>query len=279
VTPRRAFRVAAIALASLLAGFAIDCARQRATGVGPWRIEQSRAPRVAVHRNAVEVTDARRFTWRTERDFDPAWFDASYDLAHLDRMAFYLVPLNARGSTAHVFVSFGFGPETWLVVSVEARRRPDEGYRLLSAFRRRYELIYVIGDERDIVGKRAWADKAPVYCYPVKISPDALRRFFLATINRAEQVASNPELYGLFSNSCSTNVALNAQRAGSAVRINLDILLSGTMDRLAYAMDVFDTDLTFAEAKRAARVDERLRALNDVWPPGFAGTVHRPLAR
>jgi len=269
----------AIAAAVLAAAAAIDCASNRATGAGPWRIEQSRAPRVTIHQGTVRVKDARRFTWRTDGDFDPAWFDAVYELARLDRMAFYLVPLNASGSLAHVFVSFGFGPETWLAVSVEARRRPGEDYRLVGAFRHRYELIYVIGDERDIVGKRAWAEKAPVYCYPVKVTPAALRRFFLATMNRAEEIARYPENYGVLSNTCATNVALNAQEAGSAVKINLDVLLSGTMDRLAYTKGVFDTELPFADAKAAARVDLRLPELGDVWPQGFAETVHRPLTR
>lgn len=274
---RRALRFGAIAIAAAVLVPAVACLNRRATGEGPWRIEQSRAPRVAIHAKEVRITDARRFTWRTERDFDASWCDATYDLAALDRLAFYYVPLNASASIAHVFVSFGFGPDDWMAVSVEARRRPGEDYELKGAILRRYELIYVIGDERDIVGKRAWGERAPVYCWPVKISREALRRFFLATMNRAEQVAVHPEIYGVFANTCATNVALNAQRAGSPVRINLDILLSGSMDRLAYAMGVFDTDLSFADAKRAARVDQRLRGLNDVRPEEFAAAAHGPL--
>ena len=277
MTSRR--RIAAVASIVVLAVVAIDCARHRPTGAGPWRIEQSRTPRVTIHAGEVLVHDARRFTWRSEQDFDPAWFDATYELTRLDRMAFYLVPLNESGSLAHVFISFGFGPSEWLAVSVEARRRPGEDYRLLNAFRRQYELIYVMGDERDLVGKRAWGEKAPVYCYPVKIGTEALRRFFLATMNRAEAVARDAESYGVFSNTCATNVAVNAQRAGSSVGINLDILLGGTMDRLAYSKGVFDTDLPFDEAKRAARVDAALRELHDVWPAAFAQTVHKPLTR
>jgi hypothetical protein len=276
---RRVARVAIVAAIALSVLLAIELVGHKAKGVGPWRIEQSKAPRVAIHRSEVSIHDARRFTWRSEADFDPAWFDATYDLARLDRLAFYLVPLNESGSIAHVFVSFGFGPDEWLAVSVEARRKPGEDYKLLGAFRRRYEIIYVIGDERDIVGKRAWGEKAAVYCYPVKISREALVRFFLATMDRAEEVARSPELYGVFSNTCATNVALNAQRAGSSVRINLDILLSGTMDRLAYTMGVLDTELPFDEAKRAARIDVALRALNDPWPARFASVAHPVFAR
>lgn len=275
---RRGVRIAAIAIAVLVAVPAARCLGRTATGEGPWRVEQSRTPRVTVHGGDVHVRDARRFVWRTEQDFDAAWFEATYDLAKLDRLAFYFVPLNPSASIAHVFVSFGFGPDEWLAVSVEARRRPGEDYELLRAMQRRYELIYVIGDESDVVGKRAWGEKVPVYCWPVKISPQALRRFFLATMNRAEEVALRPEIYGVLANTCATNVALNAQRAGSDVRLNLDILLSGTMDRLAYTMGVFDTELPFAEAKRAARIDERLRALAERSGPGFVAAAHRPLA-
>ena len=276
---RRALRIAAVVVAAGILIAATVCLTRRATGVGPWRIEQSKTPRVSIHANTVRIADARRFTWRTEQDFDAAWFDAVYDLSKLDRLAFYYVPLNASSSIAHVFVAFGFGPDDWVAVSVEARRHPGEDYALTAAMLRRYELIYVIGDERDIVGKRAWGERAPVYCWPVRITPEALRRFFLATMDRAEQVARDPEIYGVFANTCASNVALNAQRAGSDVRINLDILLSGTMDRLAYSMGVFATDLPFDDAKRAARVDARLRALNDPWPEGFAEAAHRPLPR
>ena len=116
-----------------------------------------------------------------------------------------------------------------------------------------------------------------MYCWPVKISREALRRFFLATMNRAEEVADHPEFYGVLANTCATNVALNAQRAGSPVRLNLDILLSGTMDRLAYAMGVFDTALPFGEAKAAARIDERLRALPARTQAAFVAAAHRAL--
>jgi hypothetical protein len=274
---RRIAWVAAVVLVVSASVPAIRCAARRATGTGPWRIEQSRAPRVSIRGGEVTVTDVRGFTWRSDQDFDPAWFDARYDLAELDRMAFYYVPLNASASVAHVFVSFGFGPEEWLAVSVEARRRPAESYTILRAMQRRYELIYVIGDERDIVGKRAWGEKAPVYCWPVKLDREALRRFFLATMNRANDVAERPESYGVLTNTCATNVVLNAQRAGSGIRINLDILLSGTMDRLAYGRGVFDTTLTFEDAKRAARIDERLRALTDRSREAFAAAAHVPL--
>jgi uncharacterized protein DUF4105 len=260
-----------------LAASTLYCGTRRATGDGPWRIEQSRAPRVTIAGGKATIRDIRRFVWRTADEGAPGWFDGSYDLAALDRATFYLVPLNPSGSLAHVFVSFGFGPATWLAVSVEARRRPKEDYKLLPALLKRYELIYVIADERDIVNKRALGEGAAVYAYPVRVSREALRRFFLQTMERAEEVAEHPEMYGVFSNTCASNVAVNAQRAGSPVRINLDVLMPGALDRVAYATGALDTDLSFPEAKRLARVDLRLRALADPWSASFFAAVHRPL--
>ena len=75
---RRSLRFAAIAIAVAVLVPSAACLTRRATGEGPWRIEQSRTPRVAIHANEVRITDARRFTWRTERDFDAAWFDTAY---------------------------------------------------------------------------------------------------------------------------------------------------------------------------------------------------------
>jgi hypothetical protein len=270
-------RRAAVVAALLLAVPTIYCGTRRATGEGPWRIEQSRAPRVAIAAGRVTIRDLRRFVWRTAEDGAPGWFDGSYELAALDRAAFYLVPLNPSGSLAHVFVSFGFGPATWIAVSVEARRRPGEDYELLSALLKHYELIYVIADERDIVNKRAIGEEATVYAYPVRASRTALRRFFLRTMARAEEVALCPEMYGVFSNTCASNVAVNAQQAGSPVRINLDVLMPGALDRVAYATGALDTDLPFPEAKRRARVDLRIRALADPWSLAFFDAVHGAL--
>ena len=118
-----------------------------------------------------------------------------------------------------------------------------------------------------------------MYCWPVKISREALRRFFLATMNRAEEVAGSPEIYGVLANTCATNVALNAQRAGSDIRLNLDILLSGTMDRLAYSRGVFDTTRPFLEAKAAVRIDESLRALPERSVAAFCAAAHPELPR
>jgi hypothetical protein len=56
---RRVLRVAAIAIAVLVLVPAVACLTRPATGEGPWRIEQSRIPRVAIRANEIKIADAR----------------------------------------------------------------------------------------------------------------------------------------------------------------------------------------------------------------------------
>ena len=52
---------------------------------------------------------------------------------------------------AHPIVSFDFGDEGRVAISVETRKQVGESYSAIRGFFRYYELIYTIADERDVV--------------------------------------------------------------------------------------------------------------------------------
>ncbi len=43
---------------------------------------------------------------------------------------------------------------------------------------RRFELLYVVGDERDLIGRRAVYDGSDVYLYPIRAQRDQIRTVF-----------------------------------------------------------------------------------------------------
>jgi hypothetical protein len=51
----------------------------------------------------------------------------------------------------HTFVSFDFGPDGYVCISIETRTTKGQAYSAIAGLYRQYELYYVIGDERDIV--------------------------------------------------------------------------------------------------------------------------------
>jgi hypothetical protein len=109
-----------------------------------------------------------------------AYYDRTFDLRRLDRVdlvaAYWMGP-----AIAHLFVSFGFGDEH-LAISIEARKEHTEPYSSLAGFFRQYELVYVAGDERDVIRLRTNYRKAPpedVYLFRAVGPPENGRRVFL----------------------------------------------------------------------------------------------------
>jgi hypothetical protein len=50
----------------------------------------------------------------------------------------------AGEAIAHLFVSFGFGGQDYVAVSMETRKERTEDYSTLKGFFKQYELFYVV---------------------------------------------------------------------------------------------------------------------------------------
>jgi len=69
-----------------------------------------------------------------------------------------------------------------LAVSIETRKEVGEPYSAALGFFRRYELVYVVADERDLIGVRTNVRADPpedVYVYRVAMPKEAARRLLL----------------------------------------------------------------------------------------------------
>src|SRR5271165_5728475 len=119
-----------------------------------WTPQHSRMPHVEIKGDKVHVSNIRNFTWRTATDFTPGFYDRIYDVSAINSMYFVLSPIFDMRAVAHVWVGFGFSDGQHVAVSVEARGVKERPYGLLRSMFRQFQLIYVIGDERDVVGMR-----------------------------------------------------------------------------------------------------------------------------
>ncbi|HUP46310.1 MAG TPA: DUF4105 domain-containing protein, partial [Thermoanaerobaculia bacterium] len=118
-----------------------------------WHPAQAVLARVAVRGDLVEIRNVRDFGYRTESDFDARYFDRTYDLRELDSLWYAVSRFGGIPGLAHAFLTFGFGDE-YVAISVEARKEAGEVYSPLRGLLRQYELMYVVGTERDIIGLR-----------------------------------------------------------------------------------------------------------------------------
>jgi hypothetical protein len=259
-----------------LIGAYLPVALRRPSNDRVWAPEQARLPHVRFAGDSVWIANVRDFRWGADSSVVPGWEDRAYDLRGLRRVYFVLSPFaRAWRGPAHSFLSFEFDDGTHLAVSVEARRELGEDYAPLRGALRGYELLYVLGEERDLIGLRAvmWHD--PVYLYPARATPQQVRRLLRTVLERARRLETRPEFYNTVTSNCATNLAdaVN-QVAPHRIRMAYALVLPGYADVLAYRLGLLDTTLPLAEARRRCRIDARARAAAAA--PDFSARIRQP---
>jgi hypothetical protein len=243
-----------------------------------WILKHARMPHVEVEGDKVHVSNVRDFIWRTPTDFTPQYHDRVYDLNALSSVYYVLSPIFNLDEVAHVWMCFGFADGQHVAVSVEARLVQGGSFRLLGSLFREMQLIYVIGEERDVVGLRGAIWKNEVRFFPARATKEQMRALFLDMMARAHSLEEHPEFYNLFANNCLNNVTYHLRRLGvRSLPGNLRLVLTGFSDRLAYEYGFLDTDLPFEKAHQAFRIDEWMR--QTPLDEGFSKRLRKTLRR
>jgi Domain of unknown function (DUF4105) len=234
-----------------------------------WAPEYARLASATRDGDRITIRNIRDFAYRSETDVTPAYYDAAYDLGAL-ASADLVTSYWAGDAIAHVFVSFGFRDGRHLAISVETRRERGETYSSLAGFFRHYELIYVVADERDLIGVRTDIRRERVYLYRLQISPDTVRRLFLSYIERITDLAARPEFYNTLTNNCTTSILGRANAVSPAIAYSWKILASGHAAEYAYELGLLGSQLSFDDLRRRSRVH---RPADAAIGPGFSSQV------
>ena len=241
----------------------------RPSNARTWSGDQTRLASATFEGDLVHVKDIRNFHYRSTTDYDPAWYDKTFDLRELESLWFMVEPFDEGKGAAHTLVSFGFagpaGPE-YLVVSVEIHKEVGEEFSVVKGILRQYELMYVVGDERDLIQLRSNYRKDDVYLYPIRVPKERIRAMLVGMLERANRLREEPEFYNTLTNTCTTNIVRHVEEVapGRVPRFRREVILPGYSDRLAYDLDLLDTDLPFEKARERFRINERaLRAQGD----------------
>ncbi len=224
-----------------------------------WRPEVAVMPRAVIDGDRVRLTGVRNFDYRSRSDFTVRYEEREVQLSHLTALDFY-VSYFMEGPVGHTFVSFIFDNTPPLSISIETRPEVGEGFAPVASMFKQFELIYVVGEERDLVGVRANHRQEPVYLYRLNTSADDARRLLLVYLERINELADRPEFYHLLTNSCTINIVRYANAAGRVGRIDIRHILNGLADSYLYRSGRIDTTLPFDELRRRSLINEAARA-------------------
>jgi hypothetical protein len=241
----------------------------------PWRPEHAVMPRVIIDGDHVRITAVRNFDYRSRNDFTVRYEEREVELSHLTGLDFYVSYWWTDSVVGHTFVSFIFDNAPPLSISIEARFEVGEGFAPISSMFKQFELIYVVGDERDLVGVRTNHRRETVYLYRLNTSPEDARRLLLVYLERINELADRPEFYHLLSNSCTINIVRYANAAGRRGRFDIRHLLNGLIDSYLYHSGRVDTTLPFDELRRRSRINDVAQAADGA--PDFSQRIRASL--
>jgi hypothetical protein len=236
----------------------------------PWRPEVGVMPRAIVDGDRVRITGVRNFAYRSRDDFTVRYEDREVQLSHLTGLDFY-VSYWSEGIVGHTFLSFLFDNAPPLSISIETRPEVGEGFNPIASLFKQFELIYVVGDEHDLVRVRTNYRKEAVYLYRLNSSPADVRRLLLVYLDRINELADNPEFYHLLSNSCTINIIRYANAAGRTGRFDIRHLLNGLIDSYLYYSGRVDTTLPFEELRRRSQINAVAEAADNA--PDFSERI------
>lgn len=229
-----------------------------------WQADVAETPWAEIDGDRVTIHNVRNCDYRAQFDYDCKWETRVFNLSKLNGVD---VSLTYWGSPwiAHPIVSFDFGDEGHLPISIETRKVVGQGYSAILGFFRQYTLIYIVSDERDLIRLRTnYRHAEEVYLFRTVATPEQARGLFLLYLDRINRLRQAPEWFNALTNNCTTNIAVAAAASqGTWPRWDWRLLLNGHSDKMMYERGYFVTEgLSFPDLKERAHINAAARLAN-----------------
>lgn len=263
-------------LGLLVLSFAIFISARQPVIESPWVKEHALAPQVSINGSQIHITNIRDFKYSPTGQPTPHYLSGQFDLNKLTHVWFVLTPFSKhwRGP-AHSFVTFGFADSQYVSISVEARRELGETYGAVPGLLRKFELLYVIGTEHDLLGSRAAFADYPIYLYPVNTTPAKIQAMFLDMVRRAESLRTQPEFYNTFDNNCTSNIIRHVNTvAPGAVPGGIKTILPGYIDEVAFNLGLIPKDSDLDTIRKRYQINARAKVA--FGHPDFSTRLRQP---
>ena len=225
-----------------------------------WNPDQQILSTVTINQDQITIQNVRNFDYTSETEFTPNYYDQTYDLEKLIRAWYLIEPFGTQDGPAHTMISFDFEDNKHLTISAEIRKEKGESFSPIKGLFNQYELVYMIGDERDLIRLRSNYRNDDVYMYPLQISETGLKSLFVNMVTRAEELRTQPEFYHTIWNTCTTVLQDHAnQLLDKKITWNKNILLPKYSDEILYKRGLIDTDLSLSDARKYYLINQRAK--------------------
>lgn len=198
----------------------------------PWR----EAPQCSVSGDLLRIRKLRDFHYRSETDYDVLYRDETYNLNELQGVDFAECHWDGMTAVCHTMLSFRFADGRHLVVSAETRLPEGEEQNALGGIYKRYGILYVFGTEEDIFRLRTNYRHEDLSVYPLRISPEGVRKLLLHYVRLAEEAEATHKPYNTITANCSTGLVSAFRELAPQMPLVYDLLPihNGSFTHLLY---------------------------------------------
>lgn len=237
-----------------------------------WADDVARMVSGQVQGSVVTLDQVRNFDWRSDTDYTQRWERRNYDLEQLQSvdvaLSYWMGP-----AIAHTLVSFGFADGRYLTFSIEIRKERGESFDAIAGFFKRYEMVLIAADERDILRVRTNARGEDMYLYRLQMPRQAMRSLFMAYLDQGAQLRRTPRFYHTLTANCTAIIFDMARRLAPGLPLDWRLLASGYLDRYLFDIGALAGVQDFAALRTNAHITARARAADQA--ADFSAAIRR----
>ncbi len=225
-----------------------------------WELGQEKLPKIEIDDNLITVKNLRDFDWQKEGT-EVNYIEKTFDLNKLDGVDVVISHFSDFEGMAHIFLTFRFEDNENIAISVETRREDFEEFEPIKGLFRKFEIIYVVATEEDLIGVRTNVREdgrgERVYLYPTIATPEKSQELFKLLAEDINNVYDNPTFYNTLFNSCINTITRRVEEISILeFPITYKTILPGFFDEVLYEIGVFPkNNLTFEEFKKKNVID------------------------
>ncbi|AMV32467.1 hypothetical protein VN12_10105 [Pirellula sp. SH-Sr6A] len=227
-----------------------------------WEVGMEILPQAEIQGDNLHVRNLRNSRYSETGSPTARYEERVYDLSKLNSIDYFLSHWSGP-FMAHTMVSFGFSDGQYLCVSIEARRQKWQSYSPLWGLFRAYELMFIFGDERDLIWVRTNIRRENIYMYRLQLTPQHLNRLLLDYVHRLRSLRDKPKWYNSIYSNCTTNLFYEGN-AKVPWSLKPMIFLNGLSAYALYQLGYIDGRLTFPELRSRSAIRERALAAGDI---------------
>lgn len=221
-----------------------------------WAADVAQISHGTIEGETLTMHNVRNFDYIDQRTPIPKWETRTYDLANLKGLDIFL-SYWASEHIAHTILSWDFGSDGHLAISIETRKDKTQEYSALKGFFKQFGLSYVAATEHDIIRLRTNYRKERVYLYRLRATPEQSLVLLEEYLREMNLLVNEPKFYNALTRNCTTTIEVhaNAVREDGPPPLDWRLILSGHVDELLYDRHGITRHLPFDELRQQSRID------------------------